>query len=170
MEKVKLPQGKKKSWISVPKQVVHDIYSPCNGEINPLNSLKDDVFSKGLLGDGLVIDCNDGVIRAPISGTMVLTTPYKHAYGIMNGTGSAVFVHVGTDSVKLEGYGLTSLVQKGQVVHQGDMIAKFDPKYIKQKGIDHRIVVLITRDSKHKITKKTSNKSVTYNDVLLELE
>lgn len=164
------PTATPTNWLSKPKKVIHDIYSPCKGKVNTLASLKDPVFSKNLVGDGLVIDCQDGIIRAPMTGKIVLSTPYKHAYGIMNGTGSAVLIHVGIDTVKLEGKGLKSFVQKDQIVQKGDIIGRFDYNYLKKQGLDHRIIVLITGDSKHQITKKTNAKNVTNNDVILELE
>lgn len=160
----------KKTWLSEKRNVIHDIYSPCTGTVNTIESLKDEVFSKKMVGDGIVIDCKDGIVRAPMTGKVVLATPFKHAYGIMNGTGAAVLIHIGVDTVKLEGYGLKSFVQKDQIVQKGDIIAKFDYNYIKKKGLDHRVIVLITGDSKFPIARKTDKQKVTNSDVVLELE
>ena len=109
--------GKKK--LTVPtKQEEKDFISPMQGRLMPLTEVEDQVFSQGLMGDGFAVELKDGQVLAPFSGEVVMTFPTKHAYGLRREDGLEVLIHIGMDTVQLNGEGFESYVQQGDQVVQ----------------------------------------------------
>ena len=86
------------------------------------------------MGDGIAIDLQDGVVVAPFSGTIEVAFPTGHAYGIACDNGRELLIHIGMDTVELQGKGFTARVKQGDRVRQGDVLAEVDLAYIKAQG------------------------------------
>ena len=125
--------GKKK--LSFPtKQEEKDFISPMQGRLMPLSEVEDQVFSQGLMGDGFAVELKDGEVLAPFSGEVVMTFPTKHAYGLRREDGLEVLIHIGMDTVQLNGEGFESYVQQGDHVTQGQKLAKVNIDYVLSQG------------------------------------
>lgn len=110
-----------------------DFIAPIDGKIIALTEVPDDVFSKKLMGDGFAIEPANGQIVSPVSGTVTTVFPTKHAIGITADNGLEILIHVGIDTVNLQGEGFTSLVEQGAKVKAGDALLKVDFASIKSK-------------------------------------
>lgn len=124
-----------------------DIYSPLNGSIVPLSKVNDPIFAEEMMGKGLAIQPESDEVRAPIAGTVSMVTISKHAIGITSSDGIELLIHVGLDTVKLNGKGFELLVSENEKVDVGQPILKFDANYIKEQGYDIITPILITNSS-----------------------
>ncbi len=139
------------------------IYSPAKGKLKPLSKLNDGVFSEGLLGQGVAVTPESGKIYAPISGELVTVFPTKHAYGIRRKDGLTILVHIGIDTVSLNGQGFKTNLQQGQMVKQGQILAEVNLNLLKSKGIVSDVICVVTSDSS--IQLDSSNKIKSKGDV-----
>ena len=127
--------GKKKLAVQKQEKTQEvDFICPMKGHLIPLNEVEDQVFSQGLMGDGFAVEITDGKILAPFSGEVVMTFPTKHAYGLKREDGLEVLIHIGMDTVQLNGEGFESLVSPGDHVTQGQEVARVDIDYVLQQG------------------------------------
>ena len=127
--------------------------SHVNGEIKELSQVEDDVFSQGILGDGISITPSDGMVYAPCDGIISNTFETKHAIGLTGNEGFEILIHVGIDTVNLQGKYFKEIVKKGQKVKKGDMILQFDLEGLKKEGYKTDIPMIITNmESVSKIT------------------
>lgn len=140
-------------------QLESDVYAPLNGLIVPLSEVGDPIFSEGMMGKGLAIQPENYEIKAPIDGTISMEAVSKHAIGITSSDGIELLIHVGLDTVKLNGKGFYLLVSENEKVKIGQPILKFDASYIKEQGYDIITPVLITNSSEFEdvITVDTQN-------------
>lgn len=122
-----------------------ELAAPVNGTILSLSEVKDPVFAGGGLGKGSAILPDDGTFYAPCDGTV--ETAYHHAVGIMTDQGAEVFIHVGLDTVKLEGKFFELFVKTGDRVKKGDLLIKADLNSIRQEGYDVTTMVLVTNSN-----------------------
>ncbi len=141
--------------------------SPLQGQIIPITEVQDQVFSTKMMGDGFAVDLTDGNVVAPFSGEIVMTFPTKHAYGIRNDDGLEVLIHLGMDTVELNGEGFESYVEVGDKVKQGQKIAKVDIDFIKSKG--KSIVSPVVFTSKHEVTLLENNFVKTKQKQIIEI-
>lgn len=114
-----------------------------DGRAVPLGNVPDEVFASGMLGNGFAVEPISGTIYSPVSGRIDSVTETKHAYTIKSDDGLDILVHIGVDTVKLGGQGFISLVERGDNVRAGDVIAKADIAYIKANGLSPITPVLI---------------------------
>ena len=119
------------------------ILAPMSGRAVPLEQVPDTVFSQKMLGEGIAILPEDGKIYAPISGKVETVAETQHAYGFVSEDGLEVLVHVGLDSVTLEGQGFTSHVKAGDIVKAGDLVAEVDLRFLEQKKIPSITPILL---------------------------
>lgn len=145
---------------------VDDFHSPLTGTVLPLSQVEDKVFSEGLMGEGFAIDLKDGRVVAPFSGEIIMTFPTKHAYGIKRSDGLEVLIHLGMDTVELNGEGFDSLVEIGDIVKQGQGIAKVDLEFVKSKGKSLISPVVIT-SGQHMILSQVED--IQSNEKILEI-
>lgn len=110
-----------------------DIASPMAGEIRPITDVPDEVFSQRMMGDGFCVFPTEGRVVAPVSGTVVNIFPTLHALGLRTIGGIEILVHVGIDTVKLEGLGFKALVEEGAEVKVGDPLLEVDLEAIREK-------------------------------------
>lgn len=120
------------------------IYSPVKGEFIPLVDVEDPTFSKGIVGNGFAIDPLENKIVSPVDGEVVTVFKTGHAIGIKTKTGMEVLVHVGIDTVKLDGEGFELKVKQGQQIKQGESLVEVDIEKVKAKGFSPVTVVVVT--------------------------
>lgn len=120
------------------------IYSPMEGQVIPLSDIKDEAFSQGLLGKGVGLIPTKGKLYAPFTGTVVSIFPTKHAIGLVSESGIEVLIHVGLDTVQMEGEGFTTFVEQGAKVEKGQHILSFDIEKIKAAGFSVETPIVIT--------------------------
>lgn len=135
--------------------------SPAKGKIIALEEVPDKTFSQKLLGDGFAIDITDGKIIAPISGKLETVFPSGHAFGIKGANGE-VLLHIGIDTVSLNGEGFDVKVKQGDFVKQGDVLVNVDLDKIHQLGKSTLTMVLFTEGNK--VKNNNLNKEVQVNE------
>lgn len=113
---------------------VVEITLPVNGDVLPLTDVNDYLFNKKIIGDGVAVNPKDNFIYAPVDGEIILVYESKHAIAIKTEEGLQVLIHVGIDSVKLEGRGIASYVKVGETVKRGDKILFFDRAFLEKKA------------------------------------
>ncbi|MDF9824364.1 PTS system trehalose-specific IIC component [Breznakia sp. PF5-3] len=131
--------------------------TPMEGRVMELSEVDDKVFSQGLMGEGFAIELSNGKIVAPFSGEVSVAFPTKHAYGIKRSDGTEILIHIGMDTVELDGKGFTSHVKVGDYVKQGDLIAEVDIQYIQNEQKSLVSPVVFTSKEKIAIKNKTEN-------------
>lgn len=119
------------------------IFSPLSGQLVALDQVNDDVFSQGLLGQGVAIRPQEGLLRAPLDGEVVTFLPSMHAVGIKGDNGVELLVHIGIDTVNLAGQHFSSNLQIGDRVKMGDELVRFDLAAIAALGYDLTTPVLV---------------------------
>lgn len=124
------------------KSNVLEIHAPVDGKIISLDEVKDDIFSQRMLGDGFAIAPKTGNFIAPFDGKLVTVFPTGHAYGLKHKSGVETLIHIGLDTVTLEGKGFDIKVSQDEKVKQGDILVNVDLDEIKDKvpAIDTSIV------------------------------
>ncbi len=108
--------------------------SPVEGRIMELSEVEDKAFSQGLMGNGFAVELTSGTVRAPFSGEVTVVFPTGHAIGMKRADGLEVLIHIGMDTVELNGEGFTLKVKQGDHVNTGDILVEVDLDYIKSKG------------------------------------
>lgn len=122
----------------------HTLYAPLTGTVIPLEEVPDETFSAGILGQGLAIRPDDPTVYAPFDGTVIQTVDSKHAVGLRSADGMEVLIHVGIDTVDMNGQGFTLYCKEGDTVRRGQRLLTFDPKAIEAAGHPTVTVVIVT--------------------------
>ncbi|MFV3011638.1 PTS glucose transporter subunit IIA [Clostridium botulinum] len=144
------------------------IFAPVVGRVLELSEVPDEVFASKLAGDGVAIECEDNTIVAPADGVISLIFKTNHAVGITLEDGTELLVHIGIDTVKLEGKGFERLLEEGDKVKVGDPIIKLDREFIKAQGYSLITPVLITNpDNVKNIEYKTGFNAKPGKDILI---
>ena len=126
------------------KGVTEEVYSVADGEVIALEQVKDPVFSQKMMGDGFAVEPANGNIVSPVSGTVSSIFPTKHALGLVTEAGLEVLVHIGLDTVSLEGKPFTVHVAEGQKVTAGDLLVTADLDAIRAAGRETSTIVVFT--------------------------
>lgn len=145
------------------------LVSPLRGKIIKLSEVKDEAFSSGALGEGVAIEPDEGVLYAPADGTISALFPTGHAVGITTETGLELLIHVGMDTVQLDGRGFRTFVEAGEVVKQGQKLIEFDIKLISEAGYSLETPVLVTNADDFKKVEITEAEKVQAGDCLLHI-
>ena len=124
--------------------VVTGIASPLSGEVIPMNEVPDDTFASGVLGDGVAILPSEGKIVAPADATVSMLPASRHAIGLTLDDGTELLIHIGINTVELNGEGFTALVREGDKVNKGQTILTFDPAYLTAHGYSIITPVIVT--------------------------
>lgn len=120
------------------------IYAPVHGTvINPAD-LDDPVFSAQLMGPCLAVEPSDGKIYSPVVGTISMIYPTGHAFGVTTPQGAEILVHIGIDTVSLEGKGFKTFRKEGQSVSPADVVVSFDPDVVKKAGLSTSTMTIVT--------------------------
>ena len=118
--------------------------SPLEGKVVPLAEVKDQVFSSGALGKGIAIEPTVGALYAPADGTITTLFPTGHAVGLTTTDGAEVLMHIGMDTVELDGKGFEVFVKQDDQVKRGDLLVKFDLDTIKAAGLSTITPIVVT--------------------------
>ncbi|SFC26209.1 PTS system IIA component, Glc family (TC 4.A.1) [Alkalibacterium subtropicum] len=118
--------------------------SPVNGKVIPIEEVEDPVFSQKMMGDGFGVDPSDGDVYAPGSGKVVSVFPTQHAVGLEMDNGVEVLVHIGIDTVELEGGPFDTLVKEGDTVTSETKISTVDLAGLKEAGKKETVIVVFT--------------------------
>lgn len=137
-----LKKGKKEE--TLPEAPANTLLAVQNGKIIPVESLPDPVFAEKVLGDGYAIDPADGTVLSPVSGKIVDVQDSLHAYGIETPDGLEVLVHIGINTVSLNGAGFRTKHKAGDQIRAGELLATVNLDLLKQKDLPKFTVVLIT--------------------------
>lgn len=129
------------------KRKVRDIYAPVDGQIVALESVDDEVFSQKMVGDGVAVIPVSNAFTAPIDGMVSKIFSTNHAYSIKSDKDLEVMVHIGLETVGLDGKGFTRIANEGDKVKAGDVIIEADLAYIKAHAKDIITPIIITDES-----------------------
>ena len=143
------------------------IVSPIKGDVLPLSEVKDEVFSQGLLGKGVAIEPKEGRVVAPVDGTLTTLFPTHHALGITSDNGAEILIHVGMDTVQLEGKCFTPKVKQGERVKAGQVLLEFDIKGIKEAGYPVTTPVIVSNSDNYLDIIGTDKKDINTEEDLL---
>lgn len=135
-----LKRAVKSSASAAPKK--ESFITPAAGKLIPISEVNDPAFSQKMMGDGFAVIPNNGKIYAPMSGTATAVFPTNHAIGIETEDGTEILLHIGIDTVKLNGKGFKSYVKQGDKVKQGELLVDADLDLIKSEGYDPVVIVL----------------------------
>ncbi len=139
------------------------------GTALPLEQVKDPLFADKIMGDGAAIEPQDGTLYAPVSGTVATIFDTKHAIGYKLDNGADVLMHIGMDTVELEGKGFDLDISVGDKVQAGQLIGKIDLSYIKSQGKEVTTPVLLTTMDEYKIEFVKTEGPVNVGDVLYKI-
>lgn len=151
------------------KRKKSDVVAPIDGELIDLSDVNDEVFSQRMMGDGFAVIPSDLAVEivAPIDGEVAMIPDTKHAIGLKDKSGLEVLVHVGVDTVNLNGEGFESLVSVGDKVEKGQPLMKIDQKLFKNKGYDCTTMVIFTKGYDKKFEpEKSYHSTVSAGEVL----
>ncbi|MBE5981026.1 MAG: PTS beta-glucoside transporter subunit EIIBCA [Paenibacillaceae bacterium] len=138
------------------------------GSVIPLKEVKDEAFASGTLGSGVAVLPADGTVYSPVEGQISMIYPTGHAIGITTKSGRDVLIHIGIDTVKLEGRGFKTYVEKGAMVRPGDRLVDVDLNLVKESGYDTSIIVLVLNTTDNDIL-VTGKGELSVNDELLQI-
>ena len=152
------------------KNEVVTVYAPLVGEMAPITQSKDPVFSQGTMGQGVVIEPNEGHVYAPFDGTVSLVFPSKHAIGLIDNHGIEMLIHVGLDTVNLNGKYFETQVKQGDKVKVGDLLLDFDIEGIKESGFLTQTQIVITNSDSYQVDPTIKSGKVTKDSSILQIK
>ncbi|MDO1604471.1 beta-glucoside-specific PTS transporter subunit IIABC [Lactobacillus sp. YT155] len=151
--------------------VLEDISSPLNGEIIPLEKVKDEVFASKAMGPGIAIQPADGNLYAPADGKVEMIFPTGHAIGISTSNGAQIMVHLGMDTVQLDGKFFETHVKKDDEVKKGQLLISFDLEEIQKAGYDMETPIVVTNFKDYQVVEPLKNSgAIKVGDEILELK
>lgn len=144
-----------------------DFVAPMTGRVLDLDDVSDKVFSDRLMGDGFAIELTESKVVSPVDGVVEMTYPSKHAFGLKANSGEEILIHLGMDTVELNGEGFESFVETNDRVKKGQLLCKIDLDYVKDQGKSLVSPVIFTSGEKIKLLGKDTIKQ---NEKVIELE
>lgn len=140
------------------------IAAPVNGKMVPLKEVPDPVFADGIMGEGIAIDPEEGKIFAPFDGTVTTLFPTGHAIGLTSNEGLELLIHIGMDTVKLDGKHFEKKVADGDTVKKGDLLIEVDLDAVKAEGYSVITPVIICDPKEYTGNKFTEEKEIHVGD------
>ncbi|AYW46592.1 beta-glucoside-specific PTS transporter subunit IIABC [Tetragenococcus koreensis] len=140
--------------------------SPVKGRVLPLTEVKDDVFSSGLVGDGIAVEPTEGKLTAPVAGEVTMIFETNHALGLKTDNGAELLLHIGVDTVKMDGVGFQAFVKQGDRVEQGQQLITFDIDKIKNEGFESTVICVVTNNN-FEVKPSIDQGNVSFEDPLL---
>ncbi|RFA35808.1 PTS trehalose transporter subunit IIBC [Virgibacillus dokdonensis] len=147
----------------------HVIHAPLNGRILQLEKVPDPTFAQKMMGDGLAIKPTNGEVIAPFSGKVVQLFPTKHAIGLQSDDGIEILIHIGLETVSLDGDGFNAFVKQGDRIEKGDTLLTFDMDLLEKKGFQLVTPIIITNGDEWHIASFTANTAIQAGDELMTL-
>ncbi|GFO99262.1 sucrose-specific PTS transporter subunit IIBC [Lactobacillus helveticus] len=145
------------------------ITAPISGKVESLKDTNDKVFSSEMMGKGAAIIPESNEVVAPADGTITVSYPTGHAYGIKTSDGADILIHLGIDTVNLKGKGFESSIKQGDKVKKGDLLGTYDYELVKKEGYDPTVMVVVTNTNDYAEVKRITNAEVKQNDNLIAL-
>lgn len=145
-----------------------ELVSPLSGKVLALSDIEDAAFSSGALGHGVAIEPSEGKLLAPVSGTVSALFPTNHAIGITTESGAEILMHIGMDTVQLEGKHFTAHTTQGEYVKKGQLLIEFDIEQIKKAGKPLTTPVVVTNHKEYSL-QLTNQKQVKTGSQLMKL-
>lgn len=146
------------------------ITSPLKGKVLPLSNCSDEAFASEAMGKGVVILPSEGKVYTPFDGTVETLFPTKHAIGLVSDNGVEVLIHVGIDTINLNGEGFNALVKQGDKVKAGQELLDFDLEAIQKAGYSTETMLIITNTNQFSEVKNIANNTIEYKGDLLSLK
>lgn len=150
-------------------QKTDELFAPVAGNAVPVAEVPDPTFSSGMLGDGVAIEPTDGKICAPCDATVDTMFDTGHAVSLVADCGAEILIHVGLETVGLQGKGFTIHAQNGQKVKKGDLLIEVDLEAVKAAGLNTITPMLVCNSSDYSTFEKTTGKPVTNDDAVIRL-
>lgn len=147
--------NKNKNYLDPNKNKKVIVFSPINGVIKDNNVLTDIMFAEEMLGDSVAVSPISGLIVAPFDGSVISLFPSNHAISLRNKDGIEILIHIGIDTVYLEGTHFKPFVKKGDNVKQGQKLIKFNIKAINDKGYNSDTIIIFINHDKYKYEKNS---------------
>ena len=146
------------------------IASPVTGEVFPLTEANDPVFASGAMGQGIAITPLDQTVYAPFDGEVTISFATGHAFGLRSDKGAEVLIHVGIDTIALDGEGFEAFVTQGDRVKLGDPIVRFEKEKIEQADLEATTMVIITNSSEYLSMTTMADQTIQHGENLLRLD
>ncbi|WP_064091348.1 PTS sugar transporter subunit IIA [Rossellomorea aquimaris] len=144
--------------------------SPLTGTVKPLEEVPDPVFSERMMGDGMAIDPTEGIVVSPVDGEIMQLFPTKHAVGIRAKNGAEILIHIGLETVSMEGEGFKAHVSEGAKVKTGDTLITFDLDLVNEKAKSTITPIILTNgDSMAELIKKEATQVTAGQDEVFEV-
>lgn len=145
------------------------VVAPVTGALKSLSDVDDKVFSTEMMGKGVAIDPSDNAVYAPVTGIVTVSYPTHHAYGLRTDDGAEILIHLGIDTVELQGRYFTSQVKQGDRVAIGQQLGTFDVKKIKTAGYDASVMLVVTNTKDYADVQPLTKSEVVAGDQVLAL-
>lgn len=142
------------------------VFSPIKGKVVPLKEVPDETFSSEILGKGVAIVPEEGKVFAPFDGEVMSVFDTLHAYGLRSDDGVEVLIHIGLETVRLEGKGFTSYVKQGDKISRGDLLVEMDLDFIQKEGYETITPIVFSNSDQMEMIEYTKNSEVTNMDIL----
>ncbi|MFT8318174.1 MAG: PTS glucose transporter subunit IIA [Sporolactobacillus sp.] len=146
------------------------IMAPVTGEIIDLKQVNDGIFSSEFMGKGAAIIPKEGIVLSPCNGLVTATSPTGHAYGLKSDGGAELLIHLGIDTVELNGASFESFVKKRQRVVKGEKIAELRLQMIKDCHLDPAVIIVVTNSADYASVKRNKQKRIASGGKLLFLK
>lgn len=163
----KLFEKKEAGVTTAPVCAPYTVYAPLTGNVIPLAGIPDPIFSQGVLGPGCGIEPSEGAVYAPFHGEINTVAETKHAVGIVSPDGMEILIHVGIDTVAMNGKGFSVKVKEGQKVQKGDLLLNFSLEEIQDAGHPTTTAILMTNGADYAEVRLEADGSIKNGEVLL---
>ena len=146
------------------------IQTPIVGDVVALSNVNDPVFSSGAMGQGIAVKPSEDVVYAPADAEVTIVFPTGHAYGLKTANGAEILIHVGIDTVSMNGEGFNHKVNQGDKVKAGDVLGTFDSAKIAAAGLDNTTMVIVTNTADFASVNPVASGSVAKGDAIIEVK
>lgn len=146
------------------------LYAPVPGKAVPVTEVPDPTFADGLLGAGIAVEPSEGKVFAPCDGTIDMVFNTGHAVSMVSNTGAEILIHVGLETVSLNGEHFTIHAKNGDKVKKGDLLVEFDLEAIRAKGFNTITPMLVCNSGDYTTFNTFVDQNVTNDDVVIELD
>ena len=146
------------------------IQTPIIGDVVALSNVNDPVFSSGAMGQGIAVKPSEDVVYAPADAEVTIVFPTGHAYGLRTANGAEILIHVGIDTVSMNGEGFNHKVNQGDKVKAGDVLGTFDSAKIAAAGLDNTTMVIVTNTADFASVNPVASGSVAKGDAVIEVK
>lgn len=144
------------------------LYAPVSGEVIDLEQVPDKVFASKMMGEGIAFELEGDTIYAPVDGKITVIPDTKHAFGMIASNGAEILIHVGLDTVNLNGKGFEILSEVGKKVKMGTPIIHIDSQFMKENHVNLITPMVITNSSEFKIELNSKNRVEAKSDFILK--